>query len=191
MKTTKRIFIGINISDEARDLAAAYIRTLRGSFRDLRVGWEKPEKMHLTLNFLGETGPAELESVREIVARTATGNGPLQLQIRETGVFPNVMRPRVLWLGVGGDLDEIRRIKSGLDSGLVEIGFESERRRFSPHLTIARLREPERSGSLAAQHLANDFESPEFTVASLTIYESRVDQHGSEYSVLDRFELKS
>lgn len=191
MKTTKRIFIGIDISDEARNLAAAYIRTLRGSFRDVHVGWERPEKLHLTLNFLGETAPNAIESVREIVARAAAANARFKLQIRETGVFPNAKRPRVLWLGVGGDLDEIRRIKSGLDSGLVEIGFESERRRFSPHLTIARLREPERSGSLAAQHLANDFGSPEFSVASLIVYESRLDQHGSEYSVLDRFDLKS
>lgn len=191
MKTTKRIFIGIDISDEARNLAAAYIRTLRRSFRDIRVGWERPEKMHLTLNFLGETAPNAIESVREIVARAATGNGPFRLQIRETGIFPNEKRPRVLWLGVGGDLEEIRRIKSGLDAGLVEIGFENERRIYAPHLTIARLREPDRSGAIAAQHLANDFDSPEFMVDSLVVYESRLDRHGSDYFVLDRFDLKS
>ncbi len=191
MPDTKRIFIAVDISDEARTSAAVYIAGLRQRFRDLRVGWERLEKMHLTLNFLGDTGIAELESVCEIVARVAAGNGPFQLSVRGTGVFPNPKRPRVLWLGVDGEIDAIRRIKSDLDAGLSETGFESERKTFTPHLTIARLREPERSGEIAARHLSNEFDSTEFTVSSLTVYESRLDRHGSTYSIVDRFDLKT
>ncbi len=191
MPETKRIFIAVDISEEARRLADGYIHGLREPFSDVRVGWERPEKMHLTLNFLGDTGTAELVSVRQIVRDVAGRNGAFRLRIDGTGVFPNQKRPRVLWLGVDGQIDAIRRIKSELDAGLSGIGFKSERKIYTPHLTIARLREPERSGAIAARHLSNEFDSPEFMVSSLTVYESRLDRHGSTYSIVDRFDLKS
>src|SRR5687767_3013606 len=100
----KRIFIALDISDEARQKAAAVIKNLRERFPKARVGWDKSEKLHLTLKFLGEINDEQLENLQKAVASASRKISPINLRIAETGVFPSPKNARVLWLGVKGEI---------------------------------------------------------------------------------------
>ena len=186
--TSKRIFIAVDISDEARCLAAEHIDKMRQHAKDVRVGWERPEKLHVTLKFLGNVDEAAIDDVVNAVAPIADIFSAFEMAIIGTGVFPNPRQPRVLWLGVQ-DEDDLQGIAAKLDLELAKLGFEKEMRRFDPHLTIARIREPQKAKRLAEFHLHSRFESQAFAVHELVIYESVLRPTGSVYSVISRHAL--
>jgi 2''-5'' RNA ligase len=185
----KRIFVAVDISEEARRKAAVYVENLRRRFSDLRVGWEKPEKLHLTLKFLGDIDDKKLEKLTVAVSRTAEISRKFSLRITGTGVFPNPRRARVVWLGVEDHAKSLSKLWETLESECEREGFERESRAFSPHLTIGRLREPERSGELVTAHLGENFESEEFEVSEIVIYQSRLLPQGSRYTVVSRHKI--
>lgn len=184
----KRIFIAADISEAARQKAAAYIDELRSAFPRLRVGWERPEKLHLTLKFLGEVNDGQLEEVRKLVSVVAEKNDRFRMTLGGTGRFPQKGDARILWLGVN-DQGRSAAVVAEIEDHLAELGFGKEKRPFRPHLTIARLREPRLSAELTARHLENDFEPVAFEVGEIVIYESKLQQSGSIYSAVTRCPL--
>src|SRR5829696_5784514 len=169
----KRVFIAIDISSEARAKVAEYIERLRQVGRELRVGWENPEKLHLTLRFLGDVDEHQLISVEQAVRKVAAEFVAFRSAIYGNGRFPPKGDPRVLWLGLTDD-GNLSKLAQTLDREIAKVGFEPEKRQFRPHLTIARLREPHRSTALAAAHVSNGFQLVEFDVKEIVIYESRL-----------------
>jgi 2'-5' RNA ligase len=185
----KRIFTAIDISEEAREKVFNYTERLRGEFPNLRVGWERAEKLHLTLKFLGDTAERELRDLVEAVEKTAQQISKFKLQIVRTGAFPSAKRARVLWLGVRDEPENLQKLNEILETECAAKNFAKETRSFKPHLTIARLREPQNSKALIEKHLENEFEAAEFEVSEITIYESVLQKSGSIYSVVSKSEL--
>lgn len=186
---SKRIFIAVDISDEARRRAAEHIDKMRAEAKDVRVGWERPEKLHVTLKFLGNTDEAMIENISNAVAAIAGRFSPFELVVAGTGVFPRARQPRVLFLGIENSDGSLAEIASQLDSRLSRLGFEKEKRSFSPHLTIARVREPQKGRGLADAHLQSRFGPERFIVNELVVYQSQLKPTGSVYSVVSRHEL--
>jgi RNA 2',3'-cyclic 3'-phosphodiesterase len=186
----KRIFIAVDISDEARQKTALYIDGLRREFPQLRVGWERSEKLHLTLKFLGDVNDQELAEVQEAVKKAASSHRAFRMSLGETGKFPPKGDPKILWIGAD-DGGKLTTVTSELDMLLRPLGFEPEKRRFSPHLTIARLREPRLSSELATKHLENEFEPVGFEVREILIYESKLLPKGSIYTQIAALPLCS
>jgi RNA 2',3'-cyclic 3'-phosphodiesterase len=185
----KRVFIAIDISPEARAKVSEYIERLKRSGRDLRVGWEKPEKLHLTLNFLGDVDDHQLAGIEQAVKTVASQFAGFRSRIYGNGRFPPKGDPRILWLGLTDD-GTLSKVAHALGREMAKIGFEPEKRKFHPHLTIARLREPRRSTALAAAHTNNKFQGVDFEVKELVLYESRLHPGGSVYSRLAAFPLR-
>jgi RNA 2',3'-cyclic 3'-phosphodiesterase len=186
----KRVFVAVDISDEAREKVEAYIETLRREFKQIRVGWDKPEKLHLTLKFLGDTDEKQLIELEKISAEISAEITNFKLQIVNTGVFPNTRNPRVLGIDVKDEAKSLAKINDRLEAGGEQIGFARDRRAFVPHLTIGRVREPHKARELANKHLQNGFEPVEFMVSEIVIYESRLLPTGSVYSDVSRHTLK-
>ncbi len=182
----KRIFIAVDISDEARRRAFEYSEALRRKFPNLRVSWEKAEKLHLTLRFLGDTNENQLAELVEIASKTAAQISNFKLSVGETGVFPTPRNARILWLGVKDEERSLEQISGILESECEKIGFPKEKRNFKAHLTIGRLREPRKSREMALEHLQNKFEPVEFEVSELVIYESKLQPKGSIYSAVSK-----
>ena len=180
----KRVFIAVDISDEARRRAADHAIGLRREFAHLRVGWERAEKLHLTLKFLGETVEAAVPDLCAAVERAAREASPFTLAIADVGVFPNARRGRVLWLDVRGETPRLAALNRRLESECERLGFARERREFVPHLTIARLKEPEKSRPLVEKHLALGFAPVAFPVNEIVVYESILLPSGSVYRKL-------
>jgi len=186
----KRIFVAVDISDKARRKVSTYIQELRDEFSNLRVGWEKTEKLHLTLKFLGDTDEIQLEKLNEIVRNIAGQISKFSLKIAETGVFPSPRNARILWIDVKDDKGSLAKINRLLETECEKIGFSKERKNYKPHLTVARLREAGKSKELAEKHLRKEFEPAEFEVAEIMIYESRLQPAGSIYSKVQSSKFK-
>lgn len=187
----KRIFVAIDISDEAKQKVSPYVETLRAEFPRLRVGWEKPEKLHLTLKFLGDIDDEKLKKLIVAVEKTTGQLSVFKLQIKETGVFPSPRNARILWLGLHDENKSLQKLNEILESECEKIGFAREKRNFKAHLTIARLREPRNSNELAQKHLQNEFEAVEFEASEIVIYDSKLLPQGSIYSVVSKHELRN
>lgn len=187
----KRIFIGLDISEKARSRTASHIEALRRQFPKLRVGWEKVEKLHLTVKFLGDMDDEHQEALKRAVETVARRVSEFDLTLTGCGVFPSKRNARVLWIGVDDpqrgaiDLNEI------LEAECEKTGIARETRDFKPHLTIARLREPHRSRELVGKHLQAHFEPVEFRVSEIVIYESRLQPAGSVYKPVSKHRLKN
>jgi 2'-5' RNA ligase len=188
-ESTQRIFCAVDISDAARRAAAARIATL-GSLTRARVGWEKPEKMHLTLKFLGETEAARVTQVKDAAVRAAQGLAPFVLAIKGAGVFPPRGAARVLWLGVEDASGGLARLQQRLENDCAALGFPREKRAFKAHLTLARARAPEGAGELARRHQDTPFAAVEFTVGELLVLRSELGPGGSRHTTLARCPLR-
>ena len=186
----KRIFTAINISEEARGEVFDYIEKLRGEYPNLRVGWERTEKLHLTLKFLGDLDEKQLQNLIEASEVAARQISDFKLQIHQTGVFPARRNARILWLGLKDEAESLQKLNTVLESECAARGVTKETRDFKAHLTIARLREPQKSKELVERHLEKEFKSAEFAVSEIVIYESLLQPKGSVYSVVSKHRFK-
>jgi 2'-5' RNA ligase len=181
-----RSFICLNIPDEwATALAevAAPLKKVRS-----RISWAK--SYHLTLKFLGEIPPAMIEKIRGVVQGTVAEFSPFALSLGSVGCFPGPRSPRVLWVDVTTDEDTLSNLQLRLDKKLEKIGFPREKRRFSPHLTLGRIRRLEASDRLGER--LRSLSCPEvssFRVTSVDLIQSQLGRQGAEYSLLDSFTL--
>lgn len=186
----KRIFVAVDISDEARERAADHISILRRAYHDIRVGWERKEKLHLTMKFLGDTTDSDLEGLKKAMNIAAETSSSFRIAVGGTGVFPDPRSARILWLGVNDLSGGLAQLNANIEQESASTGFARETRNFKPHLTIGRLREPARSHELVRTHLETQFEPVELEVRFITIYESRLQPTGSIYSVNSTYDLK-
>ena len=135
-----RAFIAIHLSHEARLQLSVVICSLESEIPS-GVRWADPDGIHLTLKFLGDIDPALVQDVLRAMEQAASGSLPFQLHLNGLGVFPNQRRPRVLWAGLGGDLDALGALQEKLEAAMAGLDFSRERRAFSPHLTLGRVRD--------------------------------------------------
>ncbi|MGD9589479.1 MAG: RNA 2',3'-cyclic phosphodiesterase [Pyrinomonadaceae bacterium] len=179
----KRTFAAIDLSEEARRVAAGHLERLRRAFPGIRVGWERPEKLHFTLKFFGDVEDDLIPSLRSMIETVAGEAKVFEAILAGTGRFPPKGEPRILWLGAA-DNGNMRNLAERIESEASKLGFLKEKRRFTPHLTIARLREPFASHGLALAHLETAFEPVRFEVHGITLYESTLLPGGSVYRKL-------
>ena len=186
----KRIFVAVDISEEARRAVKKYISELKREFPNVKVGWEKAEKLHLTLKFLGDSDEKQIGKIFEIAENISKSNSVLKLQIANPNAFLASRNAQVLWLGVDGDVEKLQKINSVLENECEKLGFKKNKK-FKPHLTIGRIRELKNSDDLVRKHLENKFEPAEFEVASIVFYESKLQPTGSVYRKLEEFSFSS
>jgi len=135
-----RSFIAVELPEEVRSglhQLQAELKLAEHTF----VKWVPPEGIHLTLKFLGNISPQRVAEITKVMEEASQGVSSFQLEVGGLGVFPNLRQPRVLWLGIGGEADKLVALQQRIDAALVPLGFAREARPFTPHLTLARLRE--------------------------------------------------
>ncbi|MBV9280730.1 MAG: RNA 2',3'-cyclic phosphodiesterase [Chloroflexi bacterium] len=111
--------------------------------------WVAPDRLHLTLRFLGNVPEARLDSVRQSVEAAAASVSTFALELNGIGAFPDERAPRVVWVGLqdGPALDRIRHLAGAVNDELASRGFEREDRPFKAHITLARVRDEASPGS--------------------------------------------
>src|SRR4030042_1106219 len=133
-----RSFIAIELEDHVKNELSVLIDTLRMDGQKL-VKWVRPAGIHVTLKFLGSIKQSMLQPIQNVVEGVCHNTAVFNLSLSGLGFFPGPRKPRVLWIGMGGDLEELARLQSAIDSGLSRLGFEAGKREFSPHITLGRL----------------------------------------------------
>ncbi len=156
----------------------------------LNVRWVRPENIHLTLTFLGDIKPAEIGAINEAVADAAGGFAPFGLTLRGLGLFPGATRPRVMWVGVGGDTRCLFDLQADLTDRLAEIGFPKEKRPYKAHLTLGRIRQSQPSGRFhQVLQQYTDWGDQKFTAERIVLYRSDLKPSGAVYSPLKQRKL--
>ena len=139
-----RAFIAIQLSQDLKSQIGELRSQLRRAARDLGgVSWVQPDGIHLTLRFLGEIQESQVEELGRVMMHAAVGVYPFTLKVAGIGAFPSIQRARVVWLGVYDEsgCNALRQLQAAIEQGVVNLGFAPEDRDFSPHLTLARIRE--------------------------------------------------
>ena len=135
-----RLFVAVTLPSEAREAIARLIHALRAA--DVSgVRLVDPDGVHLTLKFLGNVDSSRVPTLTDALDAVGKGSVPFALHLRDVGVFPDRRSPRVPWAGVSGDTDALAALARRVDDACANMGFPREQRPFSPHLTLARLRD--------------------------------------------------
>ena len=195
-----RIFIGIDLDDEIRTRIATFLDGVRGFATEVR--WVTAESLHITLKFIGEQRPEQVEAIRERLRQTA--GTEMEIRFAGYGFFPTTKSPRVFWVGIESG-PQLARLAAEIDTATSELGIPREDRAFSPHLTLARgagrfgspkWRKGDRPNSdfaVLEKRLAA-MPAPDFgtmTAREFVLYQSQLSPKGSKYTKLQRFALKT
>ncbi|MBE0430769.1 MAG: RNA 2',3'-cyclic phosphodiesterase [Dehalococcoidia bacterium] len=182
-----RAFVAIELPGEAREGLARLRRELERDEHRF-VKWVDPAGIHLTLKFLGNIPARQVTEITAAIQEAIQGIAPFEIEVSGLGAFPGLGQPRVLWVGVGGEVDTLSRLQRNIDSALAPLGLPKEERPFVPHLTLARVRQgaspPQRRsfGQLVASATFSDRYS--ITVRMMSLMRSRLTPAGAVYTRL-------
>ncbi|HYD39933.1 MAG TPA: RNA 2',3'-cyclic phosphodiesterase [Anaeromyxobacter sp.] len=188
----RRLFVALEPPEPVRRRIAAAAAALRrgagAAASDVR--WVAEENLHLTIQFLGAVPEERVAAVETAVTEVAAAARPLSLEVKGAGGFPNARRPRVVWLGLAGDVPALAALAAELGKRLTPLGFAPEARPFSAHLTLGRAREPRGApglgGALAA---AAQDGGVAWRAAELVLFESHLSPKGPRYEAVLRAPL--
>ncbi|WP_003544298.1 RNA 2',3'-cyclic phosphodiesterase [Desulfotomaculum nigrificans] len=177
-----RLFIAIDVPDSLKNSLTELQRTI---FADSSVKLVEQQNLHLTLKFLGETPGDKCPDIVQAMQQTVIGCPPFQLRLHGLGIFPTRGNPKVVWVGIGGARGKLITLQQNLEQNLAGFGFPAEGRKYSPHLTLGRLREPLNLNQL--QTNIGRYREQEFgawQVSAIKLMQSTLTKAGPIYKVL-------
>ena len=186
---TRRCFIAIEVPEAVKkSLSRAQARLKQ---TDLRASYVRSANIHLTLAFLGDVLMSRIHDAAGALETAVLGHRPFDVEASQLGYFGKRGSPRAIWSHIGGNEDALRALQANLKEKLIESGFPMEQRRFTPHLTIARIRIPKRNLQLV-DHLENDTHQKFglIEVRELLLLESTLLPEGPEYHILHAATLR-
>ncbi|QDT09011.1 RNA 2',3'-cyclic phosphodiesterase [Planctomycetes bacterium K23_9] len=183
-----RSFIALPLAGSISGGAAKLIRKL--SDLDGGIKWVPTDNLHLTLKFLGDVDNTEVHDICEVISDVCYQFDPFPLKFVGTGAFPDLDRPRVLYIGAEDPTGALVEMVSQIETQLADLGFKPEPRDYRPHLTIGRSRN--RRISAEALEVLQDHAEKEFGEMETDVVEliaSFLDKGGPTYNVMDTIEL--
>jgi len=189
-----RSFIAIELPEELKnELCRLEAQLKSGEF--MQVKWVNSDSIHLTLKFLGDIKAESTTGIIKAMEEAARGITPFSLEIRDLGVFPNIKRARVAWVGIKGETEKLLELQHNLETSLNRLGFKPEMRSFTPHLTLARindsvsLEQRQKAGQLimGTSFVANTI----INVAEISLMRSQLTREGAIYSRIGSVKLGS
>ncbi len=140
MTTEFRLFISINLTPELLATLTDLQDQLKRQLASQPLRWARPEGIHLTLKFLGDTDTGRIEEIVRALQQAVEPHQPFELSIGSLGCFPNQSKPRVLWVGVQDPDERLRRLAASVDDAMAGLGWKRENRPYTGHLTLARVK---------------------------------------------------
>jgi len=177
-----RLFVAVNIPQDIKEKISDFLAELNK--QDLGVKWVDSGNLHLTLKFIGEAPFEKISGIEAVIKESAAGQKPFRVNLSGTGVFPDIHRPRVVWIGIGEGGYVLKNIALKLET-LGAVDGNKEERAFSAHVTIGRIKSIEKAALLdkkLAEFKKTDFGS--FTVENIDLMESVLHPGGPEYKCI-------
>jgi 2'-5' RNA ligase len=191
---TMRTFIAVPLTDDLTKDLGTVQGQLRRDVPERAVRWVKPSSIHLTLFFLGDILLDRADPVKEALSVIARHMPPFEFQAGGVGVFPNLRRPRVIWVGVKDPMSGLALLHDTINEAMENLGFKPDTRRFSPHLTLGRVRR--RAGRRDVQAVGDAVGHTEVghlatvPVKEVIFFKSVLKPTGAEYSRLATLKLR-
>jgi len=178
-----RSFIAIPLSHNISFEIEKIHKELKALSADVK--WVRPHSIHLTLKFLGAIDEEAIERIAQAIEKAIKGYRPWSVAIKNVGTFPSLRNPRVIWIGIEDKSDHILTFQNRIENELSRLGFEKEKRKFSPHLTLGRVRSSRGKRELV-NFLIDQRERPfgEFTIDRAVLFKSELKPSGAVYSLL-------
>lgn len=182
-----RLFIAHEFPVAVKNAIAQEIARLKAVDRNRSVRWTQTDSLHLTLKFLGDTPATRVPAIHAVMEQAARGIAPFALTIGGSGVFPNPRAPRILWLGVSGELESLLKLQAALERHVAPLGYPTEARPFSAHITVGRVKPDARRDALkpileSLAQTSSDLAS--WQVSSLALMQSDLQPSGAVYTQL-------
>lgn len=176
-----RTFIAIELPHHIADALGKLQEILR--FPKLNIRWVRPESIHLTLKFLGDITPEAVGPISRTLSESARNYSPLSLSAKGSGAFPGIKNPRVIWVGLTGEVPRLKLLQQTLEENLAALGIEKEKRSFKGHLTLGRIKGPVDPIKLnAALNKAMDFRTEPFLADRIILFRSDLRPTGPVYT---------
>jgi 2'-5' RNA ligase len=182
-----RLFVAIELSDSVRSVVKAVQDGLHPSCDGVR--WVPAHQVHVTAKFLGEVPDAKVPDVSNAVARAATKAASFAMQVAGCGCFPPRGPVRIVWVGLREESGALMRCVDTVEDELANIGFAKERRPFSPHVTVGRVRDDRSHGGIRSAVEDFTFDSVEQSVSSITLMSSVLSPKGPTYTAVSKTNL--
>ncbi|UCB50271.1 MAG: RNA 2',3'-cyclic phosphodiesterase [Deltaproteobacteria bacterium] len=184
-----RSFLAFELPLEIKNIVARVSGELRQS--TLNPRWVKVDNIHLTVVFMGSIETEDTPAITRVVREVCQTYGPFDISLKGIGCFPNRRSPRVLWLGLDGDLEPMSEFRDALQGHLKGFGIKEEKRKFKPHLTLARFRKPKKMDAKEDQLLSNyeDISSAVCSLKELILFKSDLKPTGAVYTKVESWPL--
>jgi 2'-5' RNA ligase len=184
----RRIFIAIKV--EAEESLLKLISSFKSRLSNESIKWTKPDNIHITLSFLGDTEENLINGIKSMLKEKCEGSGKFELIIRGSGLFRNLNDPRIIWIGIEPS-EKLIRLNNFILKGLKELGVNTEERPFNPHVTIGRIKHLNDKETLVAlMEKYQDSEIQRIRVNEVILYESILLQSGPVYKPITRINLE-
>lgn len=181
-----RAFIAIELAQEIKD----YLRQLESDFKKTAadVKWVEPQNIHLTLKFLGEQDSKRIKAIKEILDKLANEKSRYNIELSHLGGFPKLETLRVIWIGLSAGDRETKELAAGLEERTCRLGIPKEKREFSSHITIGRVRSPLNREKLVAaiKNCAIPEGKLKFQVEDIALFKSTLTPQGPIYEAIHR-----
>ncbi len=177
-----RLFIALELTEEQKREVGALQEKLQTYMEGVR--WVKPQGLHLTLKFLGETDEARLDHIKQAMDESAASIKQFAVVYGQSGVFPSPRKARIIWVGLREGYEAVCDVATGMEKALARCGFEPEKRKFTPHLTIGRARNP-LPENIARLYMDREksFTTAACVIRGATLFESKLSPQGATYLV--------
>jgi 2'-5' RNA ligase len=176
-----RLFIAALLPEEIRKQLTNYIDSLKHNIEGVK--WEKSEKLHVTLKFLGDVEESMLDDIANLIQERASEYSPFSFNLTELGGFPNLKKPRILYIGLSNNT-QLAKLAYELEEQLAGLGFEKENRKFVPHITLGRVKK--KINIEDRPHIVQS----SFQINQIGLIKSELRPSGSVYTPVKIVELK-
>jgi len=191
--TQLRAFIAIDLPQSIQNSISKETARLQKILGNETIRWTQVQNIHLTLKFLGNIPNTHIDFLKQILIKTADSNSAFDLQITSIGSFPDLKLPRVIWLGVQSSAG-LTSVQKNVEGAVSNLGYEKEARKFSPHLTLGRVRQNLHPDDLQKiREALTNFQLGKIDPArvdSVHLYQSDLHSEGSIYTKLFSVKLK-
>lgn len=182
-----RLFVAIALSDPVRSALDKFQTRMRGECDSVR--WIPSHQLHLTVKFLGDVPDREVNGVSEALKRATASAAPFEMGVSGCGCFPERGPVRIVWAGTVEETGAMKNCARQVDTELERAGFPRERRPFSPHITMGRVRDDRSGGRLRSAIEGSSLEGGVDSIGSLTLMSSVLSPKGPTYTAVCKVNL--
>ncbi len=182
-----RTFIAVDVPKEIKMELDKLIASLKSYGPEVR--WVRAANLHVTLRFLGDIPQESVPMLAKEIEKNIAGFGQFDISLSGLGGFPNLKRPRVIWVGTGVGEDKIVKLAELVEKSCIDAGFGKSDKQFSSHLTIGRIKFPHGLESVVSKIETMKFETAPFKITEVVIFKSDLLPSGPKYTRLESIAL--